>query len=167
MAGGCFNEKISLPRAPHALTLPKFIFLALEVRHLPERWQHLPRGILAVGIIILTKSRRECAHISTAVHRRRRRRHDRGELEGMPLTHCAPPARRLLALPPSPSLLQFSSGVELPSPSPSARRILGVWAGGAAAAAAADPFKRRRRIIHFSFQGADRQRAGAPATERP
>ena len=160
MAGGCFNEKISLPRAPHALTLPKFIFLALEVRHLPGRWQHLPRGILAVGIIILTKSRRECAHISTAVHRRRR---DRGELEGMPLTHCAPPARRLLALPPSPSLLQFSSGVELPPPSPSARRILGVWAGGAAAA---DPFK-RGRIIHFSFQGADRQRAGAPATERP
>ena len=104
--------------------LPRRIFPAMEVRDPPERGQHFPREILAVGIIILTKSGRECAHISTADHRCRavRSLRDRGELEGMPLTHCAPPLPPPPLRPPPPPL-QFSSGVELPPPLPPAPAV--------------------------------------------
>ena len=110
----------------------------------------------------MTKSGRECAHISTADHRRSLR--DRGELEGMPLTHCAPPSL----------LLRCNSQVGLncrlhcrPRPRPpsaSARRILGVWAGrrgggGGAAQEGED---------HPLLIPRGGQTAGAPATtDRP
>ena len=116
----CFEKSCHKCLSP----LPRLIFPAMEVRDPPERGQHFPREILAVGIIILTKSGRECAHISTADHRCRAVRplRDRGELEGMPLTHCAPPSLPLAPLRPPPPL-QFSSGVELPPPLPPAPAV--------------------------------------------
>ena len=147
--------------------LPRLIFPAMEVRNPPERGQHFPREILAVGIIILTKSGRECAHISTADHRRSLR--DRGELEGMPLTHCAPPS---LSLPPirPPPPLQFSSGVELPPPLPPAvcvcpenPRGLGRRAGRRRGGGAAQEGEDHPLLIPRGGQT-----AGAPATtDRP
>ena len=103
--------------------LPRRIFPAMEVRDPPERGQHFPREILAVGIIILTKSGRECAHISTADHRCRAASVLFVTVESwkecrLLIARLPPPP-----LPPPPPPLQFSSGVELPPPLPPAPAV--------------------------------------------
>ena len=151
--------------------LPRRIFPAMEVRDPPERGQHFPREILAVGIIILTKSGRECAHISTADHRCRAASVLFVTVESW--KEC----RLLIArLPPSPSrpsalLLRCNSQVGLNCrlhcrprpPSASARRILGVWAGRRGGGGAAQEGEDHPLLIPRGGQT-----AGAPATtDRP